>query len=138
MCLAVPGQIDVLLDEGPLDRRGIVDFDGVLKEVSLAFVPEAMVGDYVVVHVGVAISMIDPDEAGGADPAVSPERREPLCGAAENQCDVARQAQAAAAVGLMGSGWAPMVYGVSVWLEPVWKAAGNRPYDLKEGSILNV
>jgi hydrogenase expression/formation protein HypC len=63
MCLAVPGQISELLDEGPITRRGIIDFDGVLKEVNLAFVPEALVGDYVVVHVGVAISMIDPDEA---------------------------------------------------------------------------
>lgn len=63
MCLAVPGQISELLDEDSLSRRGIIDFDGVLKEVNLAFVPEALVGDYVVVHVGVAISMIDPDEA---------------------------------------------------------------------------
>lgn len=63
MCLAVPGQITELLDETPLTRSGIVDFDGIFREVNLAFVPEAYVGDYVVVHVGVAISMIDPDEA---------------------------------------------------------------------------
>ena len=63
MCLAVPGQITELLDETPLTRRGVVDFDGIYKEVNLSFVPDALVGDYVVVHVGVAISMIDPDEA---------------------------------------------------------------------------
>lgn len=63
MCLAVPGQITELLDETPLTRRGIVDFDGIFKEVNLSFVPDAEVGDYVVVHVGVAISMIDPDVA---------------------------------------------------------------------------
>lgn len=63
MCLALPGQISELLDEGPLTRRGIVDYDGVLREANLAFVPEAQVGDYVVVHVGVAISTIDPEEA---------------------------------------------------------------------------
>lgn len=63
MCLAVPGQITELLDETPLTRRGVVDFDGIFKEVNLSFVPDALVGDYVVVHVGVAISMIDPDEA---------------------------------------------------------------------------
>lgn len=63
MCLAVPGQITELLDETPLTRRGVVDFDGIYKEANLSFVPDALVGDYVVVHVGVAISMIDPDEA---------------------------------------------------------------------------
>ena len=63
MCLAVPGQITELLDEGQLTRRGIVDFDGIFREVNLSFVPDALVGDYVVVHVGVAISMIDPDVA---------------------------------------------------------------------------
>ena len=63
MCLALPGQITELLDENPVTRSGIVDFDGIYKEVNLGFVPEAHVGDYVVVHVGVAISMIDPDEA---------------------------------------------------------------------------
>ena len=63
MCLAVPGQITELLDEGPLTRRGTVDFDGIFRDVNLSFVPDAQVGDYVVVHVGVAISMIDPDVA---------------------------------------------------------------------------
>lgn len=63
MCLAVPGQITELFDDIPLTRTGLVDFDGIFSEVNLSFVPEADVGDYVVVHVGVAISMIDPDEA---------------------------------------------------------------------------
>ncbi len=63
MCLAVPGQITELFEDSPLTRSGLVDFDGIFSEVNLTFVPEADVGDYVVVHVGVAISMIDPDEA---------------------------------------------------------------------------
>ena len=64
MCLAVPGQIVELIDaQDPLTRRGQVDFGGVVKEVNLAFVPEAGLGDYVLVHVGFAMSRIDPDEA---------------------------------------------------------------------------
>jgi hydrogenase expression/formation protein HypC len=62
MCLAVPGQI--LSTQGQdLDRMGRVSFGGVVKEVSLAYVPEANVGDYVVVHVGFAISQLDIQEA---------------------------------------------------------------------------
>jgi hydrogenase expression/formation protein HypC len=62
MCLAVPGQI--LSTQGQdLDRMGRVSFGGVVKEVSLAYVPEANVGDYVVVHVGFAISKLDIQEA---------------------------------------------------------------------------
>ncbi len=63
MCLAVPGKIVTILDEDPLTRRGKVDFGGIQKEVNLAFVPEARVGDYVMVHVGVAISVVDEAEA---------------------------------------------------------------------------
>lgn len=64
MCLAVPGRIE-RVDGGnePLFRTARVSFGGVVKEVSLACVPEAGVGDYVLVHVGVAISVIDPEEA---------------------------------------------------------------------------
>jgi hydrogenase expression/formation protein HypC len=51
------------LDEAPLQRTGRVDFGGIVKEVSLACVPEAGVGDYVIVHVGMAISKVDPEEA---------------------------------------------------------------------------
>ena len=63
MCLAVPGQIVSVSGEEPIMRVGRVDFGGVAKEVSLAFVPEASVGDYVVVHVGCALTKIDPKEA---------------------------------------------------------------------------
>ncbi len=63
MCLAVPGQIAEIIDDAPLTRRGKVDFGGVTKVVNLAFVPEANVGDYVLVHVGFAMSRIDASEA---------------------------------------------------------------------------
>ena len=63
MCLAVPGLIEAIIDDDPLMRTGKVSFGGVLKEVNLAYVPEAQVGDYVVVHVGFAISIIDEEEA---------------------------------------------------------------------------
>lgn len=63
MCLAAPGRI--------LDKRADalatwlarVDFDGVIKEVSLAFVPEAEVGDYVLIHAGFAIAVLSAEEA---------------------------------------------------------------------------
>ena len=63
MCLAVPGKITSITGEDPLTRMGKVDFGGILKEVSLAYVPEAKVGDYVIVHVGFAISRVDEEEA---------------------------------------------------------------------------
>ncbi len=63
MCLAVPGQIVSLAEGDPLLRTGKVSFGGVLKEVSLAYVPEAKVGDYVIVHVGFALSIVDEAEA---------------------------------------------------------------------------
>jgi hydrogenase expression/formation protein HypC len=63
MCLAVPGKILSIVNEDPLMRVGRVSFGGVVKEVNLAFVPEACVGDYVVVHVGFALSRIDAAEA---------------------------------------------------------------------------
>jgi hydrogenase expression/formation protein HypC len=63
MCLAVPGKIRSV-DDGPaLLRRGKVDFGGIVKEVNLAFVPEAAAGDYVLVHVGFAIARVDETEA---------------------------------------------------------------------------
>ena len=64
MCLAVPGRITSVTDDPPLMRRARVEFGGILKEISLAFVPDAAVGDYVLVHVGFAISKIDEEEAG--------------------------------------------------------------------------
>ncbi len=63
MCLAIPGQILSVSGEEPIMRIGRVDFGGVVKEINLAFVPEACVGDYVVVHVGCALAKIDPEEA---------------------------------------------------------------------------
>ncbi len=64
MCLSIPGkliEITAQLDE--IFRTGKVSFDGVVKEVSLTLVPEANVGDYVMVHVGAAISTVDEEEA---------------------------------------------------------------------------
>ena len=63
MCLAVPGKIVSITEAEPLLRSGKVSFGGVLKEVSLAYVPEAKVGDYVIVHVGFALSIVDEAEA---------------------------------------------------------------------------
>lgn len=63
MCLAVPGKILSTTGDDPLMRSGKVSFGGVAKEVSLAYVPEAKVGDYVVVHVGFALSIVDEAEA---------------------------------------------------------------------------
>src|SRR5690349_7829295 len=63
MCLAVPGKILSVAGEDALQRTGRVSFGGIVKEVNLAFVPEATVGDYVVVHVGLAISTVDEEEA---------------------------------------------------------------------------
>ena len=62
MCLAIPGQILSTAGQD-LERMGRVSFGGVVKEVSLAYVPQAEVGDYVVVHVGFAISKLDIQEA---------------------------------------------------------------------------
>jgi hydrogenase expression/formation protein HypC len=61
MCLAIPGQIQ-RIEEDEL-RTGTVSFAGVTKEVCLALVPEASVGDYVIVHVGFAISKVDEQAA---------------------------------------------------------------------------
>jgi hydrogenase expression/formation protein HypC len=63
MCLAVPGRILAISEGPPLQRTAKVDFAGIRKEVSLACLPEARPGDYVLVHVGIAISIIDEGEA---------------------------------------------------------------------------
>jgi hydrogenase expression/formation protein HypC len=63
MCLAIPGKIVSVRGEDPLERMGKIDFGGILKEASLAYVPEANVGDYVIVHVGFALSRVDEAEA---------------------------------------------------------------------------
>jgi hydrogenase expression/formation protein HypC len=64
MCLAIPGKI-VSVDEATdrVFRQGKVSFGGIIKEANLSMVPDAQVGDYVLVHVGVAISRIDEEEA---------------------------------------------------------------------------
>ena len=63
MCLAIPGKIESLSGKDPLTRMGKVNFGGVIKEASLAYVPEAQLGDYVIVHAGFALSRVDEDEA---------------------------------------------------------------------------
>lgn len=62
MCLAVPGKLLSAEGDG-LERTGRVSFGGIVKDVSLAYVPEACIGDYVIVHVGFALSVVDEDEA---------------------------------------------------------------------------
>jgi len=62
MCLAVPGRIESITGED-FGRMARVDFSGVKKDISLAYVPEAQFGEYVLVHVGFAISVIDEAEA---------------------------------------------------------------------------
>ncbi|MBA4275827.1 HypC/HybG/HupF family hydrogenase formation chaperone [Flavobacterium sp.] len=64
MCLAIPGKLEKIIAE--LDetfRIGSVSFEGVVKEVNLALVPEAQIGDYLLVHVGAAIGIINEEEA---------------------------------------------------------------------------
>jgi len=63
MCLAIPGKIESVSGDDPLTCMGKINFGGILKEVCLAYVPEAKVGDYVIVHVGFALSRLDEDEA---------------------------------------------------------------------------
>jgi hydrogenase expression/formation protein HypC len=63
MCLAVPGKVIDIQGDDPLLRTARVSFAGVIKQVSLTCAPEAKIGDYVLVHVGVAISIVDEKEA---------------------------------------------------------------------------
>jgi len=63
MCLAIPGKLISTENADPILRTGKVDFGGIIKEVSLACVPEVRVGQYVLVHVGLAISVVDEAEA---------------------------------------------------------------------------
>ncbi len=65
MCLAIPGLVeDVDGSAGAMARTGRVNFGGIVKRVNLSLVPEAGAGDYVLVHVGVALQRIDAGEAG--------------------------------------------------------------------------
>jgi hydrogenase expression/formation protein HypC len=63
MCLAVPGKVLDIVGDDPLLRTGRVSFNGVIKQVSFTCAPEAKPGDYVLVHVGLAISVVDEKEA---------------------------------------------------------------------------
>ena len=63
MCLGIPGKIESIDKEDTQMIMGEVSFGGFKKKICLAFVPEAVIGDYVVVHVGFAISKIDEKEA---------------------------------------------------------------------------
>lgn len=63
MCLAIPGKVETISGEDPFLRIGRVNFGGIIKEASLAYVPDVRVGDYVIVHVGFALSKVDEEEA---------------------------------------------------------------------------
>jgi len=63
MCLAVPGKLLSIEGDDPLTREGRVAFAGIVKAANLAYVPEAQPGDYVLVHAGFAITVIDEAEA---------------------------------------------------------------------------
>ncbi len=64
MCLAVPGKItEITVEQDEINRLANVNFEGVNREVNLSMVPEAKVGDYVLVHTGLAISVVDEEEA---------------------------------------------------------------------------
>lgn len=64
MCLAIPGKITAIRPEiDPMLRMGSVSFNGIVKDINLSMTPEAKIGDYVLVHVGVSIGIIDEEEA---------------------------------------------------------------------------
>ena len=63
MCLGVPGKVIEIQDNSLGMAMGKVDFAGITKEVCLVYVPEVKIGDYVIVHVGFAISQVDEEEA---------------------------------------------------------------------------
>ena len=63
MCLAIPGRVESIRGDDLITRMGRINFGGVIKEASLAYVPEVKVGDYVIVHVGFALSKVDEEEA---------------------------------------------------------------------------
>lgn len=63
MCLAIPGKVVTWLEREPPFAQADVEFGGVRRQVSMACVPEAAEGDFVLVHAGIAISRVDPEEA---------------------------------------------------------------------------
>ena len=77
MCLAIPAEVTKLLP----DEMAIVSIDGVSKEISVALIEDLAVGDYVIIHVGYALTKIDPEEAEGGRSSCcassAPRGREP-------------------------------------------------------------
>ena len=63
MCLAIPGQVLDIEGDDPLTRTGRVSFAGMVKRANLAYTPEARTGDYVLVHAGFALTVLDEQEA---------------------------------------------------------------------------
>ncbi|MCE0483189.1 MAG: HypC/HybG/HupF family hydrogenase formation chaperone [Methylacidiphilales bacterium] len=63
MCLAIPGKILTIDGTDPIERLARVSFGGIVKDVNLAYTPEATVGNYVIVHVGFALNTVDEAEA---------------------------------------------------------------------------
>ena len=63
MCLAIPGKIETIDNDVEETRAGTVSFGGIRKSVSLALVPDAGIGDYVIVHAGFAIARLNEKEA---------------------------------------------------------------------------
>lgn len=63
MCLGIPGKVLLWIDRDPLFAKATIDFGGVARECHMACVPEAMVGQYVIVHAGIAICTLDEAEA---------------------------------------------------------------------------
>ena len=62
MCLAIPGKIVAFLERDGV-RMGKIDFGGISRDACLEYIPDAALGDYVMVHVGFAISVVDKEEA---------------------------------------------------------------------------
>lgn len=63
MCLAIPGLVQSVHGDDPMTRTAKVSFSGMVREINLALVPDVQVGEYVIAHVGMALSKIDVDEA---------------------------------------------------------------------------
>jgi hydrogenase expression/formation protein HypC len=63
MCLGIPGRIESIDDQAPTARSGRVSFGGIAREINLSLVPEAAVGDWIIVHAGFALNRIDQEEA---------------------------------------------------------------------------
>lgn len=63
MCLGIPGEIIEIYGHNPLTRTAKVQFDGIFKEIYLAYTPDAKMGDFIIVHVGFAISIVNKDQA---------------------------------------------------------------------------